>query len=187
MKSSTMIGGNGSFERHASDFYETPPEATHALLDQINIPLTAKVWEPACGNSAISNVLKDRGFDVFSSDIRPEADGYDLDFLDGLSVETDWIITNPPFNLADSFIETAWRQKVKFAFLLKATFWNTAQHGRLFKRCPPTGIYPLTWRPAIAPDRGKGPTMDFTWVVWRHVSEFVPLARPSATKSMKEV
>ena len=168
MKSSTMIGGAGAHDRHPSDFYETPPEATQALLYQLDLPRRTRFWEPACGDGAISRVLQRNGYDVWSSDLRPEADGYINDFLDGDDVDTDWIITNPPFNLADEFILRAWDLEVPFAFLLKATFANTKAHGMLFQKCPPTGVYPLTWRPAMAPDRGKSPTMDFTWFVWRH-------------------
>ena len=177
MKSSIMIGGAGAHDRHPSDFYETPPEATIALTEQLDLPKGTRVWEPACGDGAIVRPLRDMEFDVWPSDIRPEADGFILDFLDGLNVETDWIITNPPFNLSEEFIRRSWGIGVPFAFLLKATFWNTKAHGKLFQDCPPTGIYPLTWRPAMAPDRGKSPTMDFMWCSWRHKTEFQPLMK----------
>lgn len=177
MKSSTMIGGAGAHARHPSDFYETPYQATRALIEQLSIPEEMTIWEPACGNGAISLVLESHGYEVISSDIRGDPSH---DFLkDDLERGVHWIITNPPFNLADDFIRRAWEAKVPFAFLLKATFWNTAAHGRLYKSCPPTGIYPLTWRPAMAPNRGKSPTMDFMWCVWRYRSEFKPMGKPS--------
>lgn len=40
-------GGNTAYKRVASDFYPTPPEATQALLDFLNIPHGSVVWEPA--------------------------------------------------------------------------------------------------------------------------------------------
>lgn len=180
MKSSTIIGGTGAHERHPSDFYETPYEVTIALMDQLDLPEKTLFWEPACGAGAISRPLIDRGHFVYQSDIREDADGDTLDFLDGLRAECDWIITNPPFNLSDEFIRRAWEIEVPFAFLLKATFWNTKAHGNLFQNCPPTGVYPLTWRPSMAPDRGSSPTMDFTWCVWRYKTEFKPLMRVTA-------
>lgn len=177
MKSSTMIGGTGAHARHPSDFYETPPEATRALLRQLHIPTGSSIWEPACGDGAISRVLEDAGYFVQSTDIRGKPPH---NFLQDGPWKSDWIITNPPFNLADEFIRRAWWFDVPFAFLLKATFANTKRHGILFQECPPTGVYPLTWRPAMAPDRGKSPTMDFTWFVWRHKTEYKPLMRSAA-------
>lgn len=177
-----MIGGTGSHGRHPSDFYETPTEATVALMNQLELdpcdPNT-DIWEPACGDGAIAQFLMGMGFYVEPSDIRKETPYFQKDFLTGKPEHCDWIITNPPFNLADEFIRRAWSLEVPFAFLLKATFWNTKAHGKLFQECPATGVYPLTWRPAMAPDRGKSPTMDFTWVTWRWKTEFKPLMRPT--------
>jgi len=169
-----MIGGQGAYARHSSDFYETPPEATRALLGVLDLQEGTRVWEPAVGAGAISLVLDLAGMDVTGTDIRAQG----VDFLQCEPIACDWIITNPPFNLANEFVRRAWSIDVPFAFLLKATFWNTKRTGELFRDCPADGVYPLTWRPAMAPDRGSSPTMDFSWVVWRSGrKEFRPVSR----------
>ena len=53
--------------RQIDDFYPTPPEATQALLDRIEF--NKSIWEPACGNGAISSVLIENGHDVTSTDL----------------------------------------------------------------------------------------------------------------------
>ena len=44
-------------DREKNDFYPTPKKATQAILDVINIK--GSIWEPACGDGAISEVLKE--------------------------------------------------------------------------------------------------------------------------------
>ena len=102
-------------EREKDDFYPTPRCATDALLERETF--LQHVWEPACGDGAISKVLKENGYTVFSSDLVDR--GYEhgmIGSIDFLS-ETDQyvpatldpfdIITNPPFKFAQEFIEKA--------------------------------------------------------------------------------
>lgn len=49
------------------DFYPTPPEAVRALLSVETF--TGSIWEPACGDGAISKVLIEAGFEVVSTDL----------------------------------------------------------------------------------------------------------------------
>ncbi len=70
------------------------------------------IWECACGDGAISDVLKSHGFSVYSSDIvdRGYGENRSLDFLDDeltKGIEAENIITNPPFKLAKQFVEKA--------------------------------------------------------------------------------
>ena len=52
------------------DFYATPPECTEALINALPDMFTNKIiWEPACGNGAISGVFLRRGFSVQSTDL----------------------------------------------------------------------------------------------------------------------
>lgn len=45
----------------------------------------------------------------------------------------DWIITNPPFSLAEAFIRRAAELGKPFAFLLKSQYWNaTCRMKRIF-------------------------------------------------------
>jgi hypothetical protein len=185
MKSSTMIGGKSNQHgRNAADFYATPPECTIALLDEFGWLFEGlSVWEPACGDGAITKVLRSKKYEVYSSD--KYSRGYGLSKVDFLKSEM-WpqsIITNPPFNLAEQFIEKAVTREVPFAMLLKATYWHAAKRNELFNRTRPLAVMAMSWRPAMSPERGKSGTMDFIWTVWRskpvNLSRYHVFSKPS--------
>ena len=52
-------------KRAAFEFYPTPPEATRALLSVESFQ--GDIWEPACGDGAISKVLEAAGYQVVST------------------------------------------------------------------------------------------------------------------------
>lgn len=99
----SLIGSLGN--RRANDFYPTPEYVTQVLLD--NEKFDGSIWEPACGDGAMSRVIERYYPDkeVISSDIVDRGYGSQGDFLNTRTVFTkDWnIITNPPFNLATEF------------------------------------------------------------------------------------
>lgn len=137
-----------------------------------------------CGGGHIVDVLKEQGYDVVSTDIITG-----VDFLTAEKPENvSWIITNPPFSLAEEFIRTAFDHKVSFAYLLKSQFWNAKKRYKLFNDCKPTYILPLTWRPDfLFKTRGNGsPLIDVNWCVWdadscSKTTEYIPLCRPIST------
>ncbi len=96
-----LIGAKIDGNRHKDDFYATPPEATRALLSVETFK--GLIWEPACGDGAISRVLQER-YPVVSTDLVDRGFGPSgQDFLMQTRV-VDNIITNPPFKLATEFI-----------------------------------------------------------------------------------
>lgn len=164
-----IIGGLGN--RRERDFYPTPPDVTQALIDYLKIPRDKLIWECACGDGDMVEVFQQNGYKCIGTDIK---DGYD--FLTH-SVDCDWIITNPPFNLSEQFIKRAIDLKKPFAFLLKSQYWHSKRRMKLFEICPPYAVLPLTWRPDFT---GQGNSlMDMVWVVWkRPVTIYEPLERP---------
>ena len=58
--------GHGN-NRVKDDFYPTPTNATMALLQREKFD--GDIWEPACGDGAISKLLKLQGYEVYSSDL----------------------------------------------------------------------------------------------------------------------
>lgn len=177
MKSSTMIGGiSNQHGRNAADFYATPPECTAVLLENYGgMFRNGRVWEPACGDGAISKVLEADGLDVVSTDLHDRGYGEGgMNFLTS-DCSCQSIITNPPFHLAAQFIERAVQKEIPFAMLLKATYWHAAKRTELFNRTMPLAVIAMSWRPAMSPERGKSGTMDFIWTVWR--SKPVSLSR----------
>lgn len=169
MKNPNIIGGNGSKPRNERDFYPTPPECTIALLNFLKEYNTKpyKVWECACGEGHITKVLKEKGIKVVSTDIITGTDFLATDLPEN---DIDWIITNPPFNLAEEFIKHAHALRKKsdndlyFAFLLKSQFWHSKKRYQLFEETNPSFVLPLTWRPNFT---GQGSSLlDMLWTVW---------------------
>ena len=92
------------------DFYRTHPSATRALLSVEKFP--GVTWEPACGAGDMSEVLRESGLNVVSSDLvdRGYEEGWTgVDFLTASSREIGLprrptnIVTNPPYNIAEAF------------------------------------------------------------------------------------
>src|SRR6476619_5835454 len=62
------------------DFYPTPAWATYALVE--NEPFIGDIWECACGDGAMSEVLAEAGNHVHSSDLYDRGYGeIGIDFL----------------------------------------------------------------------------------------------------------
>lgn len=185
---SRIVGGNPTAGRKAGDFYQTPPEATIALLDFLKIPKGVTIWECACGSGEMSKTIEAGGYHVISSDIEDRGFGiHGIDFITHQQERPfDWIITNPPFVLAEQFIKRAWEYGKPFAFLLKCQFWNAARRAHLFEECKPSYILPLTWRLDFA--GGGNPLMDTGWTVWERRPTagvmFYPLKKPSKTSPL---
>ncbi len=172
-----IVGALGN--RHERDFYPTPSEVTQALLNWLHLPKDSVIWECACGDNDMVRVIRENGYECIGTDIK---DGHD--FLE-CSVECDWIITNPPFNMAEKFIKRAITLGRPFAFLLKTQYWHSKRRLALFNQTPPYAVLPLTWRPDFT---GQGNSlMDMCWVVWkRPVTIYEPLERPGM-RTQKEM
>lgn len=81
------------------DAYFTPSGIVHTLLNCERFP--GPVWEPACGDGAISDVFSTLGHDVVSTDRSDYGYGPQLQRLDFLAERPDFgfesIVTNPPY------------------------------------------------------------------------------------------
>lgn len=187
LQGSRICGGNTAYKRSKSDFYPTPPDVTFALMQQLWLPASTPIWEPACGEMHIVNELRREGFTkVSATDIQTGVDFLTCD----ASWFHGWIITNPPFSIADKFIERCAEIGMPFALLLKMHYWNAKKRFPLFCEHTPSHIYPLTWRPDFMnKSRGGGsPLLDMMWCVWdgRNTkfgeTKYKPLERPKIEK-----
>lgn len=69
-KKDPALYGQVKYDRAELDFYPSPPDTVHALLQSGRVPEDLDTfWEPACGDGAISSVLKDTRHNVISTDI----------------------------------------------------------------------------------------------------------------------
>jgi hypothetical protein len=110
---------------------------------------------------------------VAATDVAPHKGGHEVvDFLWPTEQLADWIITNPPFKLAEQFIATALeRSRLGVAMLVRSAFLEgVGRHERLFSKSPPTDILQFTER--VVMHHGKlsqfGSTATaYCWVVYR--------------------
>lgn len=186
MKALNLANSSTEHKRRDLDFYPTPPEVTHALLKFLHLPESV-IWEPACGDGAMSKVLEGYGHKVLSSDLRETGYGEGgVDFLASTKV-CDAVITNPPFNVSEQFIRHALTQAKVVAMVLKSQYWHAKKREALFDESPPAFVLPLTWRPDfLGGERGGAPTMEVHWTVWvkgETDTRYRPLSRPNLSKT----
>lgn len=154
-----------------NDYYATEPKAVELLLE--NEKFSPCVWECACGEGHMSEVLKAHGYEVFSSDLIDR--GYKgtvvSDFLQTTHNDLD-IITNPPYRYAKEFIEHALKisaDGTKIAMFLKLTFLEGQGRRELFHKTPPQTVYVSSARLQC----GKNGCFDgtsmvaYAWIVWK--------------------
>jgi hypothetical protein len=151
------------------DFYPTPDWATHALTD--SECFEGRIWEPACGDGSMARVLQNTGHPVDASDLYDRGYGQiGVDFLQESRV-VDNIVTNPPYNSAEGFVEAGLRQAThKLCLLLRLAFLEGANRQRtIFAKTPPARVWVfserITFYPAGAVVKGTGTTA-YAWFVW---------------------
>jgi hypothetical protein len=157
------------------DLYPTPPWATRALcewLRKIETPHFRSCWEPAAGLGDMVKPLKEYFLSVYASDVHPHKPDYDVaDFLWSTDRRADWIVTNPPFKLAEQFATTALQRASRgVALLVRIAFLEgVGRHAKLFSTTPPTDVLQFTER--VVMHHGKlskeGSTATaYCWLVW---------------------
>ena len=164
-------------EPHDSlDFFPTPPWATRALcefLSQGSELKQKRVWEPACGEGHMVRPLSEYFELVYGSDVADYGAGAIRDFLfPGDEPEFDWIITNPPFRLAEQFAHKAIdRAREGVALLVRTAFLEGGARWRyLFSTRKPSFILQFTERVPMHKGRldpaGSTATA-YCWIVWK--------------------
>lgn len=165
-----MMTGGDAGNRQENDYYGTPEDCTTALVreERERLALLERLWEPACGEGAICDVLAENGLSFIGTDLVDRdylGHEHTMDFLETNVRLAPGIITNPPFSLAAKFIHHAHHLGVDYmALLLKSTFWHAERRRRLFELWTPRRIYAMTWRPDFL--KKGAPTMDCMWCVW---------------------
>lgn len=165
-----------AINREVNDFYSTPSVMTEALLSVEKFE--GSVWEPACGNGAISRVLESNGYNVKSTDLIER--GYGLggyDFLLDKETKVNNIITNPPFKLMEEFINNSLsRTDRKVAILGRLALLEGQGRRKIWDKTPISKIWVFSKRysflkPGESPygsKGGKGGMIASAWFVWEH-------------------
>lgn len=175
-------------EREQNDYYATDPQALEIFLNKLeddNIKLHRNIWEPACGQGHLSEVLKKRGFKVFSTDLidRGYAD-YVGDFFELRTTGEQDILTNPPYKYAKEFVEHS-LDVIKDGYycimFLKIQFLEGQERKKLFEKYPPKYVYVNSARQCCAMngefEKYNATALCYCWFVWQKGFKGEPIIR----------
>jgi hypothetical protein len=167
------------------DDFPTPPWATRGLIEHIlngNDRLSAlSCLEPACGAGHMAKVLKEYFREVQCADAYDYGYGHIRDFLT-YPYETnavDWVITNPPFRLAEEFVLRALRVARQGVAILARTVFleSVGRYQGIFKDAPPTKFAQFVERVPMVRGRldYKATTATgYAWLVWEKGAATAP-------------
>lgn len=192
LSGTSLVGTSTTRERANYDYYATPYQATEMLLDEVKF--SGNFLEPCVGGGHIVDVIKRYYPDecVYGVDIvdRGYPNTLVADFLkhDFLGQKFDNVVTNPPFSLAQEFLEKCMEvvnDGGKIAMFLKIQFLEGAKRREMFKKYPPKYIYVFVKRQAPwnngspVDEKGKpwSSTMCFAWFVWEKGFTGEPIVR----------
>ena len=172
-------------DRVEHDFYATDPIAIELLLDQVQF--SNRVWEPACGDGALSKVLLAHGYEVLSSDLYDHGYGViGVDFLENTEPFDGDIITNPPYKYAAKFARKAIDTVADghyVAMFLKLSFLETKKRRALFETYPPKYVYVSSSRITCGRNgefgdfRGEQGAVAYAWFIWEKGFHGEPIIR----------
>ena len=156
------------------DLYETPPEATTALLEAEWLP--RRIWEPACGPGSIVRVLRGAGHDVIASDLvdygcEGQTAGADFLKLPQAPAGVECIVTNPPFKLANAFVAHALHLCPRVVMLLRLGFIAGTKRTSILDSGLLARVHVFRNRlPMMHRDGWEGPKAtsqtEFAWFAW---------------------
>ena len=151
--------------REPMDNYPTPDIATLSLMDLEDF--SGIVWEPACGSGAIAKHFPGCvATDLRNDNIYGETD---IDFLSEYR-KVNHIITNPPYRLAQQFVEHALEcVDGKVAMLCKLAFLEGKARYSLFQKNPIKTVYVFSKRLPLTKEgdtRKQSSMIPFAWFVW---------------------
>lgn len=163
---------------NATDFYPTPLWCVENLAIDWSVFKTAH--EPCRGDGRISDWMTSTGFQTSYTEI---TEGKDF-FKWGEPV--DLILTNPPFSLAQEFINHSLVHASCVILLLRLNFLASIKRYDWWRQIPPTALHVLSKRPSFT---GSGTdATDYAWFVWDKTDKldkgirFVPPPTPEQTK-----
>ena len=185
-----------SGRRSEFDFYETPAWATASLIHFAPEIRGAVVMEPCSGRDAIARELRKVHCRVHTNDIdathpaETHHDATQASYWQSLRVPGtsdrcfDWIVTNPPFNIAFQMLVLAYEHaKDGVAFLLRKSFMEpTEARGPWLSAHPPNRIIGL---PRHAFRGGATDSVSSDWFIWDKHDPARPFVIDAVAKSRR--
>ncbi|WFT88022.1 SAM-dependent methyltransferase [Rhizobium leguminosarum] len=169
----------------SADDFPTPPWATRGLIEHILEDKTSlgdlTCLEPACGAGHMAKVLGEYFGTVHATDAYHYGYGPVRDFLkypyeaNGF----DWVITNPPFRLAEDFILRALTVARKGVAILARTVFleSSGRYQAIFRDTPPSKFAQFVERVPMVKgrlDRKATTATGYAWLVWEKGAACAP-------------
>lgn len=157
--------------RRDNDFYPTPEWATNILLD--HVCCTGDLAVECCsGDGAIVKPLEARGRfkHIITNDIDvAQPSDYHYDAAGGswgYAAEADWVISNPPFNVAPAIIPLAYETACwGIAMLLRLSYLEPCKDRGPWLTAHPVSTLIILPRISFT-GNGKTDNVTCAWMVW---------------------
>lgn len=164
--------------KDSRDDFPTPPWATRALLEHVILPRMPELTnqsclEPACGAGHMDKVLREYFGSTAASDVFDYGYGKVADFRSAPHgvASFDWVITNPPFNLAEDFIDRSRKIARRGVAILARTVFieSVGRFERLFSPHPPAIFAQFVERVPMVKgrlDKKASTATGYAWFIW---------------------
>jgi len=163
-----MSATNRGAIRIDKDRYNTPEYATELICRHVNWAEVTSFCEPCRGSNAIWKVVI-RYINNSTNMYWYEIDrGRDY-LLPNARENTDIMITNPPYSLAQEFINMATTHCTTIIMLLRVNYLGAQKRREWWQTHLPTHMYVLSERPKFTVNkkgRLSGDATEYAWFVW---------------------
>jgi hypothetical protein len=174
-------------DREINDYYATDPNSLEIflkVLERDNIKLHHNIWECACGQGHLSNVLINNNYNVYSSDLINRGYGEVKDFLKCNNLFDGDILTNPPYKYAKDFVKHSLdllEDGNYCIMLLKIQFLEGKDRRKLFDKFPPKYVYVNSARQTCYINGNMNKKMSsascYCWYIWEKGFKGEPIIR----------
>ena len=167
----SSTGRSNARTKHKDDYYVTPPwvvrEFMRAWRYTNDLGQAQFVLDPCAGGDNVNPmtyplVLQEWGINMITADLRPDSPcefpGTNFLTANFGDLKFDAILTNPPYNLAQEFVERSY-EVVKpggwIVMLLRINFLGSQKRGPWFQQYMPHSVYTHSKRPGFYPKNWK--------------------------------
>lgn len=144
-------------ERRENDRYETPKWAVDAFLNLVPIRQDWTYLEPCRASGRFYNEMP------IGSAWGEIQEG--VDYLATKYNKVDCVLTNPPYNLAQEFVEKAHKDADVVIMLLRLGFLESTKRVEFWKEYPVDHLVTLSKRPSFTDD-GKTDGAAYAYFIW---------------------
>ena len=152
-----MVALKPKSERNEHDLYETPEWVVDEFLNLVPIREDWKYLEPCRASGRFYNHMP---IGSAWAEIREG-----VDYLNTQYNPVDCILTNPPFSLAQEFVEKARTEADVVIMLLRVGFLGSIRRKEFWSKNPPSAMITLSKRPSFT-DNGKTDGAEYAFFIW---------------------